>query len=191
MKLELDKQIQDAVIALQQGLLIAYPTEAVYGLGCDPQQEQAIENLIKLKKRNPDKGLILIASKFEQLQPYLAELDESLVAHAKETWPGPVTWVWPIKSNLSVSPLLTGKHKSIAVRVTNHPIASALCEAFQGAIVSTSANLEGESPAKDAREVIQYFSELDHLAKIVEGDLGDLLQPTPIYDVMTQTEIRS
>lgn len=190
MKLELEKQIQDAVIALKKGLLIAYPTEAVYGLGCDPQQANAIENLINLKQRNPDKGLILIASKFEQLQPYLADIDESLAAHAKQAWPGPVTWVWPIKKDVLISPLLTGQHKSIAVRITNHPIAAALCEAFQGAIVSTSANLEGEEPARSAHEVIQYFSELDHIGKVVEGDLGDLLQPTPIYDVMTQAEIR-
>ena len=89
-----------------------------------------------------------------------------------------------------ISPLLTGQHQSIAVRVTNHPIAAALCEAFQGAIVSTSANLEGKAPAKNAHEVRQYFSEPDQVAKIVDGALGDLLQPTPIYDVITQAELR-
>ena len=190
MNFELEKQIQDAVVALHKGLLIGYPTEAVYGLGCDPQQPNAIQNLINLKQRNPDKGLILIASKFEQLQPYLADIDETLAIRAKATWPGPVTWVWPIKNNLRVSPLLTGKFQSIAVRVTNHPIASALCEVFQGAIVSTSANLEGQIPAKNAREVTQFFSEPDQITKIIDGAVGDLLQPTPIYDVITHKEIR-
>ena len=186
----LEKDIQDAVKAMQQGLLIAYPTESVYGLGCDPKQPAALEKLIQLKQRNPEKGLILIASRFEQLIPYLAEIDDTSAARAKKTWPGAVTWVWPVNKESFISPLLTGQHQSIAVRVTNHPIAAALCEAFQGAIVSTSANLEGTPPAKSAHGVRQYFSEPDQVAKIVDGVLGDLFKPTPIHDVITQAELR-
>lgn len=186
----LKKDIQDAVKAMQQGLLIAYPTESVYGLGCDPKQPAALEKLIQVKQRNPEKGLILIASRFEQLRPYLDEIDDVSAARAKKTWPGAVTWVWPVNKESFISPLLTGKHQSIAVRVTNHPIAAALCEAFQSAVVSTSANLEGKPPAKSAQEVRSYFTEPDQVAKIVDGALGDLLQPTPIYDVITQVELR-
>lgn len=183
-------EIQDAVTALQQGQLIAYPTEAVYGLGCDPKQPEAIEHLIKLKKRNPEKGLILIASKFEQLSPYLEEIDELLSSRAKQSWPGAVTWVWPLKKDIDISPLLTGCFQSIAVRVTNHPIAAALCDAFKGAIVSTSANLEGCEPAKNSEQVKQFFPGKDKIAKIINGEVGTLVKPTPIYNVITQEEIR-
>jgi len=186
----LEKDILDAIKAMQQGLLIAYPTESVYGLGCDPKQPAALEKLIQLKQRNPGKGLILIASRFEQLIPYLAEIDDRSAARAKNTWPGAVTWVWPVNKESFISPLLTGKHQSIAVRVTNHPIAAALCEAFQGAIVSTSANLEGKVPAKNAQQVKDYFPEPEQIAKIIDGELGELFQPTPIYDVITESEIR-
>ena len=190
MSLDLKNEIQDAVIALQQGKLIAYPTEAVYGLGCDPTQPEAIEHLIKLKKRNPEKGLILIASKFEQLSPYLDDIDALLASRAKQSWPGAVTWVWPLKKDIEISPLLTGRYQSIAVRVTNHPTAAALCDAFQGAIVSTSANLEGCAPAINAEQVKQFFPETDKIAKIINGDVGTLSKPTPIYNVITQEEIR-
>ncbi len=183
------QDIQDAVAALQQGLLIAYPTESVFGLGCDPQQPEAVARLIKLKQRDPDKGLILIASDFEQLQPYIGRVDEPAACHAKSFWPGPVTWLWPVRQDAGFSSLLTGKHQTIAVRVSAHPVVVALCDAFKGAIVSTSANTEGKPPAKTVADVQQYFP--DQLAKVVNASVGDLLQPTPIYDVITKAEIRA
>jgi len=184
----LNNDIERAVQALKQGELIAYPTEAVYGIGCDPKQSNAIKQLIKAKKRNPDKGLILIASSFSQLAPYLADIDQQQANYAKLSWPGPVTWVWPVKANNNISSLLTGKHHSIAVRVTNHPIAAALCDVFDGAIVSSSANLEGEEPAKNAQAATSIF--LDKIAVVVNGELGDLEQPTKIYDVITREALR-
>jgi len=185
---DLQQDIQDAVTALQQGLLIGYPTESVFGLGCDPQQPEAVAHLIQLKQRNPDKGLILIASSFEQLLPYIDNVAESVASDAKSSWPGPVTWLWPVRQGGTFSPLLTGKHQTIAVRVSAHPVVVALCNRFKGAIVSTSANTEGKPPAKTVSEVQQYFS--GQLAKVINASVGDLLQPTPIYDVMTKAEIR-
>jgi len=185
----MNDEIDQAVIALQQGLLIAYPTEAVYGLGCDPQQSQAIQNLIELKQRDPDKGLILIASDFEQLHPYIDDPDYIHGLEAKASWPGPVTWLWPgFNRESNLSPLLHGKHTGIAVRVTAHPVARALCEKFNGAIVSTSANRQGDPPARTAQEVANYFP--NELAVIVDGELGDLNKPTPIYDVRSGYVIR-
>ncbi len=184
----IEKELQAAVKALKQGLLIAYPTEAVYGFGCDPMQPDAIEALIKLKNRQRDKGLILIASSFEQLRPYLADIDEKLEDRARQTWPGPTTWVWPVRAKSEISPLLTGRFDSIAVRVIKHPVAAALCEKFQGAIVSTSANLEGDQPAKTAEQVKAGFQ--NQLEVIVDASVGDLLQPTKIIDVITQATLR-
>ncbi len=71
-------QVNEAVRILRQGGVIAYPTEAVYGLGCDPDNHQAVEKLLAIKQRSRDKGLILIAADFQQLRPYLAEIDSAL-----------------------------------------------------------------------------------------------------------------
>jgi len=97
-------QINEAVRILQQGGVIAYPTEAVYGLGCDPNNHQAVERLLAIKQRSQDKGLILIAAEFQQLAPFLVEINKALKAKILATWPGPVTWLWP--ANPAVSSLL-------------------------------------------------------------------------------------
>jgi len=101
-RINLEQDIAEAVDALNKGEIVAYPTEAVYGLGCDPNNAEAIERLIELKKRNPDKGLILIASRFEQLKPFLDDIDLERASRAKSQWPGPVTWVWPKNQQFNV-----------------------------------------------------------------------------------------
>ena len=179
-------QINEAVHILQQGGVIAYPTEAVYGLGCDPANHQAVQKLLELKQRDRDKGLILIAAEFEQLTPYLAEIDNALKERVFVTWPGPVTWLWPAKP--TVSSLIRGKHDTIAVRVTAHSLAAELCRAFGGAIVSTSANKSGEVPAKSAAEVRTAFgSKIDY---VIEGAVGELAKPTQIKDTKTGRVLR-
>ena len=180
------QQVSEAVQILQQGGVIAYPTEAVYGLGCDPTNLRAVERLLSLKQRSRDKGLILIAAEFDQLSPYLAEIENSLKANIFSTWPGPVTWLWP--ANPEVSSLLRGKHDTIAVRVTAHPLAAALCRAFGGPLVSTSANLSGKPPTRNADEVrIQLAERVDY---VLEGETGGLSRPSQIRDALTGAVIR-
>ena len=174
-------QIKEAVHVLQQGGVIAYPTEAVYGLGCDPANHQAVQKLLELKQRDTNKGLILIAAEFEQLVLFLAEIDDSLKEKALATWPGPITWLWPAKQG--ISSLVRGQHDTIAVRVTAHSLAAELCRAFGGAIVSTSANKSGEVPAKTAAEVrVAFGREIDY---VIEGAVGVLDKPTQIRDALT------
>ena len=130
--------------------------------------------------------MILIAADYDQLTPYLAEIDDSLKERVFATWPGPVTWLWPAKQ--TVSSLVRGQHDTIAVRITAHPAASELCRVFGGAIVSTSANKSGEVPAKSAAEVRTAFgSKIDY---VIEGVVGELNQPTQIKDVITGSIIR-
>ena len=180
-------QIKEAVLILQQGGVIAYPTEAVYGLGCSPLDHQAIQKLLELKQRDRAKGLILIAADFEQLSPFLAEIENSLKEQVLASWPGPVTWVWPAKS--TVSTWLRGEHATIAVRVTDHPLAAELCRAFGGALLSTSANVSGKSPARDAGQVRAQFN--DKLDYIIDGEVGGLAKPSQIRDVLTGKILRS
>jgi L-threonylcarbamoyladenylate synthase len=178
--------IDESVIALQQGEIIAYPTEAVYGLGCDPFNEAAVRQLLKLKHRPADKGLILIAHDWQQVAQLIAPLDDSRLRQVLSTWPGPVTWAFPADG--TVPAWIRGNHPSIALRITAHPIASALCKAFGGPIVSTSANLDAQAPAKDAATVQDYFG--SGIAVIVQGPLGEILSPTPIFDAVTGAIIR-
>lgn len=172
---------------LRAGGVVAYPTEAVYGLGCDPHHEDAVRKILLLKQRDPAKGLILIAASFEQLTPYLGNIDAAMQARISPTWPGPVTWVLP--AHPSVSALLRGAHDTLAVRVTAHPAASEVCRAFGGALVSTSANPSGQPPARTAREVLQQFG--TSLDAILEGTLGDRLTPTEIRDGRTGAILRA
>jgi len=179
-------QINEAVHALMQGGVIAYPTEAVYGLGCDPANYQAVQELLKLKQRSQAKGFILIAADFAQLTPYLAEIENSLKERVLASWPGPITWLWPAKSG--VSDWLRGEHATIAVRVTGHSLAAQLCRAFGGALVSTSANVSGNLPAQNAEQVRAQFQ--DQLDYVLEGELGGLVKPSQIRDVVSGSIVR-
>jgi L-threonylcarbamoyladenylate synthase len=174
-----------AVNALKQAEVIVVPTEAVYGLSVDPHNLSALQKLIDLKKRNPDKGLILVASDFSQLEPFIEPLDPGIQHRLMSTWPGPYTWVVPARS--IVSPLLRGKHSSVAVRVSAHPIVCALCSEFGGALVSTSANPEGLAPAVSQAMLHEYFGEK---LIIVSGELGKLDKPTEIRDALSGAVIR-
>ncbi len=164
---------------LHNGGIIAYPTESCYGLGCDPRHNMAIRSLLQMKHRHWQKGLILIAASVEQLYPYINR-DEFDIGTAASSWPGPTTWVVPAAG--SVSHYLRGDHSGIAVRVSDHPLTSLLCRTFRCPIVSTSANPEGHPPALSANGVRRYFG--DEVGLIVEGPLGELARPTPIYDVL-------
>ena len=176
-----------AVRALRAGGVIAYPTEAVYGLGCDPRDAAALERILALKGRPADMGVIVIASAFTQLAPFLAPLAPELEARAAASWPGPVTWIWPCSAGLPR--LLTGGRDTLAVRVTAHPGAAALCHAFGGALVSTSANRHGQPPARDAAAVRAAFG--DALDAVVDGPCGGLARPTEIRDARTGAVLRA
>jgi len=176
-----------AVNWLTVGGVIAYPSESVFGIGCDPHNHRAIEQLLYLKKRSTDKGLILVASSMEQLQPFIQPLDRRLVDKVSKTWPGPTTWLLP--SNLKTSPLLRGSHVLQAVRVSNHPIIISLCNQFGGPIVSTSANISNKPASTSIQQIRQQFgTSLDYL---LSGKLGGLSKPCEIRNAITDDVIRS
>ncbi|TXH04823.1 MAG: tRNA threonylcarbamoyladenosine biosynthesis protein RimN [Nevskiaceae bacterium] len=179
--------LRAACHALHAGGVIAYPTEAVWGLGCAPLNRHACEQLLHLKQRDWRKGLILIAAEFAQLRPYLAEVDAALLRPALATWPGPATWLVPA-SKLTPE-WVRGEHDSVAVRVTAHPLAAALCRAYGGAIVSTSANRAGQAPAMTATQVrLRLGRGVD---VILPGALGGLERPTPIRDLRSGKLLRA
>ena len=183
----MDWHIKRAAAILHQGGIVAYPSEGVWGLGCDPNNGEAVLRLLALKQRSWQKGLILIAASFAQLQPYLATPPANLMKRVNATWPGPVTWLMPAQG--TTPPWLRGMHRSLAVRVTAHPLAAALCRRFGGAVVSTSANLGGHPAARSRLQVVRDFGrEIDY---IVPGTLGMLRHPTEIRDAQTGTVVRT
>ncbi|MFY0992914.1 L-threonylcarbamoyladenylate synthase [Halomonas sp. C05BenzN] len=176
-----------AVAALRAGGVIAYPTEAVWGLGCDPDNDEALARLLRLKQRDPAKGMILVGASIEQFAPWLEGLPLALHAPLAASWPGPNTWLVP--DNGRSHALLRGAHDRVALRVSAHPLVAALCEAFGKPVVSTSANKASEPPAMSAEEVRRIFG--DDLDAIVEGDLGGLERPSTIRDLVTGRVLRS
>lgn len=180
--------IAAAVAALHDGGVIAYPTEAVYGLGCDPHDAHAVAQLFALKQRPPTQGVLLIAADFAQVENYidLARVPADALARVRASWPGPYTWVFPRAADTPA--WLAGAHTGIALRVTAHAQAAELCRAFGGALVSTSANRHGAPPARSADEVHAAFG--GDLRYILEGPTGGLERPTPIRDAITGEQLR-
>lgn len=179
--------LKQAARAVRSGGVIAYPTEAVFGLGCDPNNETAVRRILALKRRPQKKGLILIASDFKQLEPWLIPLSASDRAKLHNSWPGPVTWLIPAKPD--TPDWLRGEHTTLAVRVTAHPIAAELCRLLNSALVSTSANIAARPPLRSALMVRKQFNgQLDY---IVPGAVGAQQRPTEIRDFSGGQVIRA
>ena len=178
--------ISEAVKALREGGVIAYPTEAVYGLGCDPNDAAALQRILDIKAREANKGFILIAASQDQLAPFLAPLKPDWQAQLDAAWPGPITFVLPAAK--SVSPLLTGQRETLAVRVSAHPLVKQLCTDYGGAIVSTSANLSGHPALNNGTDVEHVFQ--DSIDAIIDANVGELSSPTQIIDARTGKRLR-
>jgi L-threonylcarbamoyladenylate synthase len=179
--------IREAVRRLGEGGVIAYPTETVFGLGCDPFNAQAVLRVLDLKQRSIEQGVILIASDFAHLEPLLLPLSVTIRTRILETWPGPVTWTLPCLPEIPA--WLRGSHRSLAVRLTSHPLARVLCESWNGPLVSTSANRHGKPPATSALGVHMAFdAELDY---ILHGKVAGAGKPSEIRDGITGRILRN
>ncbi|MGD8275188.1 MAG: Sua5/YciO/YrdC/YwlC family protein [Thiohalocapsa sp.] len=186
--------LREAARVVSHGGVIAYPTEAVFGLGCDPLDPEAVLRILEIKGRAMDKGLILIAADFGSLLPYVEPLDASRMAEIRASWPGPNTWLLPARPE--TPQWLTGAHDTLAVRVTGHPIAAALCRACarygshvgSGALVSTSANLSDLKPAQTPLDVRRQLRDAPDL--LVAGRCGSHPRPSTIRDGRTGKLLR-
>jgi L-threonylcarbamoyladenylate synthase len=181
--------LHDAADVLHRGGVLAYPTEAVFGLGCDPHSRTAFERIFALKQRPATQGVLLIAADFSQVERYvdMTKVPVDVLTQVRTSWPGPFTWVFP--RSHEVPEWVAGTHPGIALRISAHEPAAALCRAFGGALVSTSANPHGEPPARDLATVTKYFG--DGLDGMVDASLGGAAQPTTIRDALTGAIIRT
>ena len=176
--------ITRAADSLLHGGVIAYPTEGVFGLGCLPDDASALSRIFSIKQRSPSKGLILLASTAAQLDGWTALPDNVQIPAPDPSHP--ITWVVPASDR--VSSTIKGEHSGIAVRVCTNPIAAAICAAVNSPIISTSANIAGEPPAKDAIALRRTFSTL--VDYIVPGECGPADGPSEIRDLISGQIIR-
>jgi L-threonylcarbamoyladenylate synthase len=180
--------VGEAAAILRRGGVLAYPTEGVWGLGCDPFDEPAVLRLLALKQRSVDKGLILVAASIGQFDG-LADWDAlppGRAADVAASWPGPNTWIVP--SRARVPRWISGDHAGVAMRVSAHPIVAALCDAFGGALVSTSANPAGAAaPARLEALDPALRAAIDG---VVAGETGGRDRPSDIRDARTGALLR-
>ncbi|MFC3122002.1 L-threonylcarbamoyladenylate synthase [Agaribacter flavus] len=180
----------DTAVFRQQfndGCVFAYPTEAVYGLGCNPLNKTAMEKILALKQRPVEKGVILIAANTDQIKPFvkLSSLSHEARHHMNEHWPGPYTYLVPKTSH--TPPWISGDSGLVAVRVSAHPLVCELCLAVDSPIISTSANHAGKAPAKTAEDVQHYF---DDEVVLIDGSLGTQSKPSTIINAITMEKLR-
>jgi len=181
-----DLQINNAVTALRAGGIIAYPTEYCFGLGCDPKNIDALARLLTIKQRKKEQGVILVASNIAQISEYAKLEDLPQPDRVQNSWPGPNTWLLPAQD--TVSNWVKGKHSSVAMRISNHPVCLAMCDAFGDAVVSTSANRHGQDALTNCDDVRKEFAhELDY---IVEASVGKESRPSIIRDALTGEQLR-
>lgn len=178
------KSIKAAKQVIKDGGVIAYPTEAIYGLGCDPFNHIAVKKLLALKNRGESQGLIIIISNWEQLAPLIAQITKDQLKNLHDTWPGHTTWTIP-KSNLIPS-WISGQSNSVAIRMTSHPIAQKLCR--ESPIVSTSVNITGEPPAKTINDINPKIK--NRLDAMLDGSIGGEISPSSIMDLVSGIKLR-
>ncbi|MBT5331513.1 MAG: tRNA threonylcarbamoyladenosine biosynthesis protein RimN [Porticoccaceae bacterium] len=175
-----------AALALKQGAVIAYPTEGVWGLGCDPLNPAAVRKVLELKSRSEDKGLILVGSEINHFSAYTKTLDAEALSKIEASAGQALTWL--IEHGGSAPDWISGGKASLAIRLSDHPAVVGLCTAFAGPIVSTSANPSGEEPALNSAEVGSYFGNLIDI--IVPGDTGGQNGATEIRELKTGRILR-
>lgn len=181
-------ELRRAIEALRRGGVIACPTEAVWGLGCDPFSERAVLRLLDIKRREVAKGLLLVADDIAALDGLVDwdALPGDRRAVVLASWPGPSTWVVPARP--AVPRWITGDHDGVAVRVSAHPLVAALCRGFGGPLVSTSANAAGEPPARTEAELAPRLREAVDV--VLPGATGGLERPTAIRDARSGQVLR-
>ncbi len=146
--------IRHAAHQIRHGGVIVYPTDTVYGLGCDPMNASAIDYLNTLKQRDPDKGLILIANKIEYFNGYIKKLLQKDRVKIQQT-DEPTSWIVPAEESTPF--WLTGNTQTLAIRITQHPVISELCDQLQHPLVSSSANPSKNKPALNTLQAHRYF----------------------------------
>lgn len=178
-------EVKDVICHLKSGEVIGYPTEAVYGIGCDPWNQSSVEKIAKIKGRKKRQTFLMVASSIDQLTD-LIDISR-LSSQVKSSWPGHTTWLIKAKENVPYW-LQDEQTNKVGVRISNHPLVRELCSEYGKPIISTSANMSGKEEIKNQQEFIRTFS--SNINYLVDGDLGDYDKASMIIDMETNRKIR-
>ena len=178
-------EVKDVICHLKSGEVIGYPTEAVYGIGCDPWNQSSVEKIAKIKGRESSKTFLMVASSIDQLTD-LIDIS-TLSRQVTSSWPGHTTWLITAKENVPYW-LQDEQTNKVGIRISNHPLVRELCNKFGKPIISTSANISGKEEIKNQQEFMKIFS--SDINYLVDGDLGDYDKASMIIDMQTNKKIR-
>lgn len=178
------QHIDQAVSCIRAGGVIIYPTESMFGLGCDAFNQQAVNKILAFKQRSHSQGLITVAANIDQVKAITTGLTGEDYEKLDKLWPDNLTWLLP-KSPI-VPGWISGKHETIAVRIPDHRVPRDICKLFANPIVSTSANISGQSPYK----TIEDANKLAELGYVVPISPGSYQQASTIRDFFTKTSYR-
>jgi L-threonylcarbamoyladenylate synthase len=174
----LNRDIEEAVGILRRGGIIVYPTETVYGIGCDPMNYNACMRILDITKRDTSKAMLLLAYSAEQVTEMAGPLNEQALLLAEKFWPGPLTII--IKPSKNIPGYLLGKTEGAAFRVTSHPLSSAITKEFGMPIISTSANFSGGEPVENYQEALTIFG--NKVDIVLNSDFKMKGKPSTIVD---------
>lgn len=179
--------LAQAAAAVAAGGVIGYPTEAVWGLGCDPLDEAAVARVIGLKRRVPEKGMIVVSDSWQRLAPALLSIDLAALVAADQLTERPTTWL--VDNSGYYGDGVTGGRATLAVRVTRHPVVALLCQRAGTPLVSTSANPAGLAPARNCCKLLSYFA--GQLDAIAPGQVGHAARPSEIRNFASGAVLRA
>ena len=179
-------EITRAASVIADGGVIAYPSEAVWGLGCDPFREAAVNKILEIKQRPVSKGLILIGSSLDGFYSYLVGLEPKYRRLFSIPRSQPTTWLVP--DNGFAPRWIVGNHATVALRLSSHSVVAALCNSFGGPIVSTSANPQGLPAATTQTKVEEYFAA--NLGFCAPGEVAGASRESEIINLLTGEVIR-
>ena len=179
-------QFEKFIKAANLGSIFAYPTEAVFGLGCNINNKNSIIKILTIKKRDASKGLVVISDSFEKISDLIDSKYHKMIDASDMNTEVPTTWLCPASDKaLNV---ITGNTGKIALRITKHPVAYNLCRALNFPIVSTSANLAGKKPLTNVKEVVASFKgDIDY---VIEGEVNITKSPSRIVDLLSKKVLR-
>lgn len=185
MNADLQADIRNAAALIRRGCIVVYPTETVYGIGCDPFDADACRRVRELKSRDESKPFILIAAAFDMVVRLVMDIDPAVEKLARAFWPGPLTMV--LRPGPAIPGHLIGPGGGVAFRVTPHPVAAGLSSEIGGPLVSTSANRSGETPVDSYHEAVRQFGGL--VDAVIDNPLTSAGTPSTVLDMTSEKPV--
>lgn len=166
----MQEEINKAIEVLRNGGIILYPTDTIWGLGCDATNEKAVERIFEIKERNDSKSLIILIDNPNKLSRYVKEIPE-VADELIDCATSPLTIIYPEGINLAKNTL--AEDKSVGIRIVKHPFCEALIRKFGKPIVSTSANISGEPTPMNFNQISErILSKVDYVVNLHDSNLS-------------------